>query len=86
MDHREAYFTQVIISNYFVWKSVQYFGSTAAGASDDWAKSIGIKYSYTVELRDTGRYGFILPAVYIEKTGEEALSFVKVIASAIHTK
>lgn len=58
----------------------------AAGASDDWAKSIGIKYTYTVELRDTGRYGFILPAVYIEKTGEEALSFVEVIASVIHNK
>ena len=28
----------------------------AAGASDDWAKGeAGIKYSYTIELPDTGR-------------------------------
>ena len=33
------------------------------GGSDDWAKGgAGIKYSYTVELPDTGRHGFILPA------------------------
>ena len=35
----------------------------AAGASDDWAKGeAGIKYSYTVELPDTGKFGFLLPA------------------------
>lgn len=28
----------------------------AAGGSDDWAKgSVGIKYAYTIELRDNGR-------------------------------
>ncbi len=35
----------------------------ATGGSDDWAKGVaGIKYSYTLELRDEGRYGFELPA------------------------
>ena len=35
----------------------------ASGASDDWAKGeAGIKYSYTVELPDTGKFGFLLPA------------------------
>ena len=35
----------------------------ASGGSDDWAKgSAGIKYSYTVEMRDTGTFGFQLPA------------------------
>ena len=30
----------------------------ASGASDDWAKGgAGIKYSYTIELPDTGRSG-----------------------------
>jgi carboxypeptidase A4 len=41
-------------------------GSTlypAAGGSDDWAKgTMKIKYSYTLELRDTGHHGFLLPA------------------------
>lgn len=44
----------------------------AAGSTDDWAKHIGIKYSYTVELRDRGRYGFVLPAELIVDTAKEA--------------
>lgn len=47
----------------------------AAGASDDYAKGVGnIKYSYTVELRDTGRYGFELPPDQIIPTGIETLA------------
>lgn len=58
----------------------------AAGASDDWAKGdLGIKYTYTVELRDTGRYGFILPASQIEITSLEALDFVKVVAEKVYS-
>jgi hypothetical protein len=35
----------------------------ASGGSDDWAKGgAGIPYSYAVELRDTGDFGFLLPA------------------------
>ncbi|KAG8238263.1 hypothetical protein J437_LFUL016443, partial [Ladona fulva] len=49
----------------------------ASGGSDDWAKgSARIKYTYTIELRDTGRYGFILPADYIKPVGREALAAV----------
>lgn len=58
----------------------------AAGGSDDWAKSIGIKYSYTIELRDTGRHGFVLPAQYIQPTGKEARAFVLTIAQAVSRK
>ncbi|XP_074657393.1 carboxypeptidase B-like [Tubulanus polymorphus] len=44
----------------------------AAGGSDDWAKGVaGIKYSYTIELPDNGRYGFALPPRYIEPVGRE---------------
>ncbi len=29
----------------------------------DWAYAVeGVKYSYALELRDTGRHGFLLPA------------------------
>lgn len=55
----------------------------AAGGSDDWGKSIGIKYSYTVELRDTGRYGFILPAELIVPTAKEAREFVLTVSRAV---
>lgn len=54
----------------------------ASGGSDDWAKSIGIKYAYTIELRDQGRYGFILPASYIQPTAKEALAALRVIGQA----
>lgn len=55
----------------------------AAGGSDDWAKSIGIKYSYTLELRDTGTHGFILPAQYIQPTANEAKEFVFTAARTV---
>ncbi|KAK3085719.1 hypothetical protein FSP39_007772 [Pinctada imbricata] len=42
----------------------------AAGGSDDWAKGgAGVKYSYTLELRDKG--SFILPVSQIEPTLKE---------------
>lgn len=35
----------------------------ASGSSSDWAKGdAGIAYSYLIEMRDTGEYGFLLPA------------------------
>lgn len=55
----------------------------AAGGSDDWAKALlKIKYTYTIELRDTGRYGFILPARFIIPTAKEALAVVEVVTEA----
>lgn len=58
----------------------------AAGASDDWAKSLGIKYTYTVELRDGGRYGFVLPASFIQPTAKEAFQFVRTVAQVVSTR
>jgi hypothetical protein len=44
------------------------FTDPAAGGADDYAKGgAGIKYSYTVELRDSGRHGFVLPARYFPR-------------------
>nr|XP_009935877.1 PREDICTED: carboxypeptidase A1-like [Opisthocomus hoazin] len=40
----------------------------ASGATVDWTYNQGIKYSFTFELRDTGRYGFLLPASQIVPT------------------
>uniref|UniRef100_A0ACB8FAW7 Carboxypeptidase B n=1 Tax=Sphaerodactylus townsendi TaxID=933632 RepID=A0ACB8FAW7_9SAUR len=55
----------------------------AAGGSDDWAYDQGIKYSFTFELRDTGRYGFALPESQIKPTCEETLIAIKYIASYV---
>ncbi|EKG09239.1 Peptidase M14 carboxypeptidase A [Macrophomina phaseolina MS6] len=44
----------------------------ASGNSVDYAfDNAGAKYSMTVELRDTGKYGFVLPAAEILPSGEE---------------
>ncbi|EDW82391.2 uncharacterized protein Dwil_GK25779 [Drosophila willistoni] len=56
----------------------------AAGGSDDWAKGIaGIKYAYTIEMGDTGRYGFVLPARFIQYNGKDGYTFANVVARAI---
>ncbi|XP_036343963.1 carboxypeptidase B [Rhagoletis pomonella] len=56
----------------------------AAGGSDDWAKGfVGIKYSYTIEMGDTGRYGFVLPASHIESNGRDGYTFVDTVARAV---
>uniref|UniRef100_A0A452ITT8 Peptidase M14 domain-containing protein n=1 Tax=Gopherus agassizii TaxID=38772 RepID=A0A452ITT8_9SAUR len=52
----------------------------APGGSDDWAYDLGIKYSFTFELRDRGTHGFLLPPNLIKPTCIEALSGIKTIA------
>uniref|UniRef100_A0A8C0X705 Carboxypeptidase A1 n=1 Tax=Castor canadensis TaxID=51338 RepID=A0A8C0X705_CASCN len=43
----------------------------ASGNTVDWTYNQGIKYSFTFELRDTGFYGFLLPARQIIPTAQE---------------
>lgn len=43
----------------------------------------GIKYSYTLELRDNGDYGFLVPADQIEQSGEEVWAAMVAMARAI---
>ncbi|KAM0736624.1 Carboxypeptidase B [Formica fusca] len=55
-----------------------------SGASDDWAKGVaGIKYAYTVELRDRGTYGFLLPAAQIVPTAREIWAGIRAIARLV---
>lgn len=55
-----------------------------AGTSDDWFKGVPrAKYSYTVELRDKGKYGFVLPASEIIPAGKDALEAIKTISIEI---
>ncbi|KAI5617251.1 carboxypeptidase A precursor, partial [Silurus asotus] len=56
----------------------------ASGGTIDWTYNQGIKYSYTFELRDTGRYGFILPANQIIPTAQE--TWLALMAIMKHTK
>lgn len=62
------------------------FSDAAMGGSYDWAKGVaGIKYSYTLELRDTGTFGFLLPHSQIIPTGRETWAGIKTIAQEILT-
>ncbi|XP_017292307.1 carboxypeptidase A5 [Kryptolebias marmoratus] len=55
----------------------------ASGGTIDWTYNQGVKYSYTFELRDTGRYGFLLPANQIVPTAEE--TWLALMAIMDHT-
>ncbi|XP_055788896.1 carboxypeptidase A2-like isoform X2 [Salvelinus fontinalis] len=56
----------------------------ASGGSIDWSYNLGIKYSFAFELRDTGRYGFILPANQIIPTASETWLALKDIMEYVH--
>ncbi|KAA8579834.1 hypothetical protein FQN60_006927 [Etheostoma spectabile] len=58
----------------------------APGGSDDWAYNLGIKYAFTFELQDRGRYGFLLPPSLISRACNEALIAVKTIALKVIEK
>lgn len=58
--------------------------SSSAGSSTDYAMhKIGIKYSYTFELRDTGTQGFLLSPSYIDTTGLETYEMIKAMVDYI---
>lgn len=49
---------------------------TASGSSADWAHGVAdIGFVTSMELRDTGSYGFILPPEQIIPTAEETWAF-----------
>ncbi|XP_078594538.1 uncharacterized protein LOC144872352 [Branchiostoma floridae x Branchiostoma japonicum] len=55
-----------------------------SGNSADWAYTeAGIKYSYAIELRDKGRYGFVLPPDQIKPSAEEFFAALLVVAEHI---
>lgn len=51
----------------------------ASGITVDWAYDNGIKYAFSFELRDTGRYGFLLPATEIIPTAQEMWMAIQTI-------
>ena len=56
----------------------------AAGGSADWGYEIAkAKYSYTIELRDTGTYGFQLPASQLVPTATETTAALITLAKQV---
>ncbi|KAI1310810.1 Carboxypeptidase A4 [Mortierella claussenii] len=59
----------------------------ASGGSLDWTYAEGgVKYSYAVELRDTGLHGFLLPEDQILPSGEETFASVIHLANFIRKR
>ncbi|KAF3824196.1 hypothetical protein GH733_008481 [Mirounga leonina] len=72
-------------TNYRVGSSADILYTTS-GASRDWARDIGIPFSYTFELRDNGTYGFVLPAAQIQATCEETMEAVLSVLDDVYEK
>ncbi|KAJ7377900.1 corticosteroid- binding protein [Desmophyllum pertusum] len=55
-----------------------------SGATKDWAYGVlGVRYAFALELRDQGRYGFMLPANQITPTGIETFAAIKAMGAAL---
>ena len=60
------------------------FSDRSSGTSRDWAAGMmSIPYVYTIELRDEGSFGFLLPPDQILETGVETWEGVKTMMAAI---
>ncbi|XP_036397307.1 carboxypeptidase O [Megalops cyprinoides] len=57
-----------------------------SGSSRDWARLIGIPFSFTFELRDKGQHGFKLPEDQIQPACEEAYAGARSIITYVHDK
>ncbi|KAL7853065.1 hypothetical protein SRHO_G00188500 [Serrasalmus rhombeus] len=57
-----------------------------SGSSRDFARLIGIPFSFTFELRDKGDFGFKLPEDQIQPTCEEAYQGAMSIINYVHDK
>lgn len=64
-------------------RNTQSLADGYSGGSADYAYAAGIPYAYTIELRDKGQYGFILPANYVIPVGQEVYAGVLVVADRI---
>ncbi|XP_041807033.1 carboxypeptidase O-like [Chelmon rostratus] len=57
-----------------------------SGSSRDWARLIGIPFSYTFELRDKGEFSHLLPEEQIQPACEEAFAGALSIITYVHDK
>ncbi|ELW48045.1 carboxypeptidase A5 isoform X1 [Tupaia chinensis] len=63
----------------YIFGSISTTLYVASGITVDWAYDMGIKYAFSFELRDTGRYGFLLPASQIVPTAQETWMAIRTI-------
>ena len=74
------YFTVTSLGSSPGYTLVLCFTGPSSGSSADYTYAVAdIKFSYGVELRDTGDFGFVLPPDQIIPTSEESFEGLKVI-------
>ena len=56
----------------------------SGGSSDFFYEVQGIEHSYGLEGRDTGRYGFLLPASQIQPSAEENWEALRAVCEHVH--
>lgn len=61
-------------NTYEYGQSCRTYYPTSGTTDDHMYVKHGVKYAITLELRDSGRYGFVLPANQIEPTGQEVVA------------
>ncbi|XP_028249858.1 carboxypeptidase O-like [Parambassis ranga] len=71
--------------NYTVGTSPQILYANS-GSSRDWARLLGIPFSYTFELRDKGEFSHLLPEDQIQPACEEAYVGALSIITYVHDK
>ncbi|XP_040213264.1 carboxypeptidase O-like [Rana temporaria] len=71
-------------NEYAAGASASVIGYYDSGSSGDWATDIGIKFSYTFELRDNGTHGFQLPQDQIKPTCEEVTTAILSMVEYVH--
>ncbi|XP_054759843.2 carboxypeptidase B-like [Lytechinus pictus] len=69
--------------NYFVGESGPDMYPATGGSEDFGYGSLGVKYSYVVELRDEGTFGFELPERQIQPTAEEIYAGMKTLGQQL---
>ncbi|XP_036099004.1 mast cell carboxypeptidase A [Molossus molossus] len=78
--------TDALSSRYetrYIYGSIASTIYRTSGSSLDWAYNLGIKHTFAFELRDKGRFGFLLPESQIKSTCKETMLAVKYIAKYI---
>uniref|UniRef100_A0A8C8Z5L6 Carboxypeptidase A3 n=1 Tax=Prolemur simus TaxID=1328070 RepID=A0A8C8Z5L6_PROSS len=78
--------TDVLSTQYetrYIYGPIQSTIYPVSGSSVDWAYDLGIKYTFAFELRDKGKFGFLLPESQIKPTCKETMLAVKFIAKYV---
>ena len=61
--------------------SAFFLSDVRSGTSYDYAQNAGVPYVYTIEVRDTGEYGFLLPEDQLTDNANEVIQAYMTIVS-----